>query len=75
MITSSGGTDMQTRAKVIQHIRDTGKIPVKTPCPFNYKCALAEECPHKGYDHEVEYSCAAARSFPEIYRSKKHEDE
>lgn len=61
------------RDEVIQNIRDTGKIPAKELCPFRADCALAQgdECRHFGRHHTVEYSCGAARSFPEILRREK----
>ena len=42
-----------------------GKIPARTICPFRVKCdsALADACPHLGYNHEKAFSCAIARSF------------
>lgn len=38
-----------------------GQIPPHTHCPFRFQCEWY--CWHQGEEHEVSYSCAAARAF------------
>lgn len=42
-----------------------GKIPAFTSCPFEGQCPVKQEgsCHHQGAQHEVAFSCAAARGF------------
>lgn len=42
-----------------------GRIPPHTICPFREMCAIAREdkCYHHGVDHNVPFSCGAARAF------------
>lgn len=60
---------MTERDKAIEAIQDSGSIPPRTPCPFKDQCQLADVCKHQGVNHQVAYSCGAARSFPEIWRN------
>ena len=51
-----------------------GRIPSHTVCPFASQCPLkkSEACKHLGEEHEVEFSCAAARLYDTVekYRLK-----
>jgi hypothetical protein len=40
-----------------------GKIPANTECPWKTKCGLVQGCHHKGINHDIPFSCAAARGF------------
>ena len=44
-----------------------GRIPANTECPFRSQCAFAQQepitCRHKGTEHNVAFSCGAARGF------------
>ena len=44
-------------------LNKNGLIPAHTICPFKEQCQLADGCHHKGHDHDVPFSCAAARAF------------
>lgn len=48
-----------------------GKIPAHTNCPFVGRCPMAENstCHHKGEQHTVDFSCAAARAYDLIDRN------
>jgi hypothetical protein len=50
-----------------------GRIPAYQECPFRKNCeiATAGNCYHKGIEHNVEFSCAAARGFELINSYKK----
>ena len=41
-----------------------GKIPPNTKCPYLNQCTMS--CYHKGIQHEVAFSCGAARAFKMI---------
>jgi hypothetical protein len=47
-----------------------GLIPAHTICPFKESCGLADGCHHKGHNHEIPFSCAAARGFDMVARDK-----
>jgi len=49
-----------------------GLILAHTECPYKNECEIAQanQCFHRGTEHEVNFSCAIARSFEII----KHED-
>lgn len=49
-----------------------GNIPAWTECPFKSQCKFVQEgtCGHHGEGHTVSYSCAAARLFDLLQRSK-----
>lgn len=42
-----------------------GRIPPRTECSFRSECRFARThtCNHKGKEHNVEFSCGAARWF------------
>lgn len=49
-----------------------GLIPAKTECPFkDGTCPLVETCPHKGVNHPVAFSCAAARFWDTMPTKKE----
>jgi hypothetical protein len=58
-----------TSAKVVKLVQKeilvNGNIPANTPCSFREKCEIAQAgaCKHLGSEHQVEFSCAVARSF------------
>lgn len=46
-----------------------GKIPAFEICPFKDECPMAEtSCHHKGTEHNVPFSCGAARAFDLIHK-------
>jgi hypothetical protein len=49
-----------------------GKIAVGTACPFRSECRYAQDmsCNHEGLEHNVAYSCALARLFDIIGKTK-----
>lgn len=49
-----------------------GRIPAHTECPFRAGCAIAANstCHHKGTEHNVEFSCGAARAYDLIQRNE-----
>ncbi len=42
-----------------------GLIPANEECPYKKKCTIATigDCYHKGEQHQIDFSCAAARGF------------
>lgn len=48
-----------------------GRIPAHTECPFRTQCAFAirDACSHKGKDHNVPFSCGAARAYELVNRN------
>lgn len=47
-----------------------GCIPENTECPFRNICIFVQEgtCKHKGVEHNVPFSCAAARGFVLLHK-------
>lgn len=45
-----------------------GCIPAQTECPYREACLIAKkgDCVHRGVEHMVPFSCAAARAFAMI---------
>lgn len=50
-----------------------GKIPPHTECPFAKECEIKSmgKCWHKGVEHNVYFSCGAARGFDIVDRFTK----
>lgn len=49
-----------------------GKIPALTDCPYKDECPMAQtSCHHKGKEHNVPFSCGAARAFDLIHKFDK----
>lgn len=50
-----------------------GCIPAHTECPYKENCDYVEGCHHKGVEHEVPFSCGAAR-FYRVFKKEKRDE-